>query len=99
MIAVAGSGLTLANFFSAGSAGGFSVSGPSSLAVRTAEGRTTVALSDPSRTQAVARVTLPSAAGTSVVEADAGARVISTSPLTLEFDLDGHGHSKRIVLG
>lgn len=99
MIAVADSGLTLANFFAAGSAGGFSVTGPCSLAVRTADGRTTVALSDPSRTQTVARVTLPSSAGTSVIEADSGARVVSTSPLTLEFDLDGHGHSKRIVLG
>ncbi|QMU97798.1 hypothetical protein FVO59_11715 [Microbacterium esteraromaticum] len=99
MISEAGSGLTLANFFAAGSAGGFEASGSCSLAVRTADGRTTVALSGPSRTQTVARVTLPSADGTTVVEADAGVRVFSTSPLTLEFELDGHGHPKRIVLG
>ncbi|WP_309127268.1 polysaccharide lyase 8 family protein [Microbacterium sp.] len=99
MIRVAGEGLTLANFFAAGEAQGVSVSGACSLAVRTDAGRTTVALSDPSRTQPVARVTLPDAAGASVVEADAGVRVVSSSPLTLEFELDGHGHSKRIVLG
>jgi hyaluronate lyase len=99
MIRVAGSGLTLANFFAAASAEGIQASGPCSVAVRTDAGRTTVALSDPSRTQTVARVTVPDAAGASIVEADAGVRVVSTAPLTLEFDLDGHGHAKRIVLG
>ncbi len=99
MIRVAGQGLTLANFFDAGTASGVEASGPCSVAVRTDAGRTTVAVSDPSRTQAVARVTLPEAAATSVVEADAGVRVVSTSPLTLEFELDGHGHAKQIVLG
>ncbi|MGN7979024.1 polysaccharide lyase 8 family protein [Microbacterium sp. 22195] len=99
MIRVAGSGLTLANFFAASSADGIQTSGPCSVAVRTDAGRTTVALSDPSRTQTVARVTVPNAAGASIVEADAGVRVVSTAPLTLEFDLDGHGHAKRVVLG
>jgi hyaluronate lyase len=99
MIRVAGHGLTLANFFAAGEARGVTASGPCSVAVRTDADRTTVALSDPSRTQTVARVTLAEAPGASVLEADAGVRVVSTSPLTLEFALDGHGHSKRIVLG
>ena len=99
MIRVAGSGLMLANFFAAASADGIQASGPCSVAVRTDAGRTTVALSDPSRTQTVARVTVPDAAGASIVEADAGVRVVSTAPLTLEFDLDGHGHAKRVVLG
>ncbi|GAT74261.1 putative polysaccharide lyase family 8 [Microbacterium sp. HM58-2] len=99
MIRVAGQGLTLANFFAAGEAQGVTASGPCSVAVRTDAGRTTVAVSDPSRTQAVARVSLADAGSASVIEADAGARVVSTSPLVLEFELDGHGHSKRIVLG
>ncbi|MFD5214018.1 polysaccharide lyase 8 family protein [Microbacterium sp. NPDC058345] len=99
MIRVAGEGLVLANFFAAAEAHGVTASGPCSVAVRTDAGRTTVAVSDPSRTQSVARVTLADAVGASVVEADAGVRVVSASPLTLEFALDGHGHSKRIVLG
>ncbi|WP_242519374.1 polysaccharide lyase 8 family protein [Microbacterium esteraromaticum] len=99
MVRAARDGLTLANFFAGGSAGGYETTGPCSLAVREHDGRTTIALADPSRTQDVARVTLPKGTGTTVVEADAGVRVVSTSPLTVEFALDGHGHAGRIVLG
>ncbi|OZB81390.1 MAG: hypothetical protein B7X41_16910, partial [Microbacterium sp. 14-71-5] len=103
-IRVAGQGLVLANFFQATPADatpayGVTVGGPCSLAVRTDAGRTTVALSDPSRTQTTARVVLAGVAESTVVEGDDGVRVVGTSPLTLEFDLDGHGHAKRIVLG
>lgn len=98
MIKVARDGLTLANFFAAASAGAIEASGPCSVAVRADGGRTTVALSDPSRTQQVARVTLADVSTSSVVEADAGVRIVSAAPLTIEFELDGHGHSKRIVL-
>jgi hyaluronate lyase len=103
-IRVAGQGLTLANFFQATPSGGaptsgVTVSGPCSLAVRTDGGRTTVALSDPSRTQKTARVVLAGVAETTVIEGDDGVRVVGTAPLALEFDLDGHGHAKRIVLG
>ncbi|GAA4480034.1 polysaccharide lyase 8 family protein [Microbacterium panaciterrae] len=104
VIRIAGQGLTLANFFQAtptdaAPACGVTVSGPCSLAVRTDSGRTTVALSDPSRTQKTAQVVLAGFPGSTVVEADDGVRVVATSPLTLEFDLDGHGHAKRAVLG
>ena len=103
-IRVAGQGLVLANFFQATPAGaapayGVTVGGPCSLAVRTDAGRTTVVLSDPSRTQTTARVVLAGVAQSTVVEGDDGVRVVGTAPLTLEFDLDGHGHAKRIVLG
>ncbi|MGN8025521.1 polysaccharide lyase 8 family protein [Microbacterium sp. 22242] len=104
LIRVEGQGLTLANFFAATPAGqapvhGVTVSGPCSLAVRTDGGRATVVLSDPSRTQKTARVVLAGVSASAVVEGDDGVRVVATSPLTLEFDLDGHGHAKRIVLG
>ncbi|MHC1150306.1 polysaccharide lyase 8 family protein [Microbacterium sp. GCM10011525] len=98
VIGVAGQGLTLGNFFGAGSAAGVTASGPCSVAVRTDAGRTTVAVSDPSRTQATARIELADVSGT-VVEGDEGVTVVSASPLTLEFALDGHGHAKRVVLG
>ncbi|MFE6735888.1 polysaccharide lyase 8 family protein [Microbacterium sp. NPDC057650] len=98
MIGVSRQGLTLANFFAAGSAAGVTASGPCSVAVRTDSGKTTVAVSDPSRTQKVATVTLADVTG-SVIEADDGVTVVSTSPLTVEFALDGHGHSKRVVIG
>ncbi|OFI37540.1 sugar isomerase [Arthrobacter sp. SW1] len=94
--------LTLANFFAATPAGqavqGVITSGPCSLAVREEAGQVTVALSDPSRTQPTARVTLDGVAASAVVDADPGVTLIGTAPLTLEFALDGHGHSKRVVL-
>ncbi|WP_309064957.1 polysaccharide lyase 8 family protein [Microbacterium sp.] len=93
--------LTLANVFQAIPAGadhGIQASGPCSLAIRQDGPRITVALSDPSRTQGVAQVTLGKLAAKTVIEADEGVTVVSTSPLTLSFALDGHGHSKRIVL-
>jgi hyaluronate lyase len=104
LIRVASQGLTLGNFFQAtpsdpAPAYGVTVSGPCSLAVRTDAGRTTVALSDPSRTQTTARVVLAGVAESTVLEADDGVRVVGAAPLALEFDLDGHGHAKRIVLG
>jgi hyaluronate lyase len=104
LIRVASQGLTLGNFFQATPsdqvpAYGVTVSGPCSLAVRTDAGRTTVAVSDPSRTQTTARVVLADVAESTVLEADDGVRVVGAAPLALEFDLDGHGHAKRIVLG
>ncbi|GAB6859543.1 polysaccharide lyase 8 family protein [Microbacterium xylanilyticum] len=104
VIRVTSEGLTLGNFFQAtpsdeSPAYGVTVSGPCSLAVRTDAGRTTIAVSDPSRTQTTARVVLAGVAESTVLEADDGVRVVGTAPLALEFDLDGHGHAKRIVLG
>jgi len=97
-------GVTLANFFAATPADaspgyGVTVSGPCSLAFRKADdGTVTVALSDPSRTQAVARVSLAGVAVSGVVSGDPGVTVVSTSPLTLDVALDGHGHARTVVL-
>ncbi|WP_245413105.1 polysaccharide lyase 8 family protein [Arthrobacter celericrescens] len=102
MVRDASQGLLLANFFAATPAGqpvrGVTSSGPCSLAVREETGKVTVALSDPSRTQPLARVTLDGVAASAVVDSDPGVTLIGTAPLTLEFALDGHGHSKRVVL-
>ena len=103
MVEDRGRSLKLANFFAATPAGttpahGVTVSGPCSLAVRQDGGNLVVALSDPSRTQPVARVSLAGVAASAVVESDPGVSVVSTSPLTLEFTLDGHGHAKKVVL-
>jgi len=68
------------------------------VAVRQDGDALVVALSDPSRTQPVARVSLAGVAASAVVSSDPGVSVVSTSPLTLEFTLDGHGHSKKAVL-
>lgn len=96
-------GLRLANFYAASLSGaapaqGITVSGPCSVAVRQDGDALVVALSDPSRTQPVARVSLAGVAASAVVSSDPGVSVVSTSPLTLEFTLDGHGHSKKAVL-
>ncbi|MFJ3956027.1 polysaccharide lyase 8 family protein [Arthrobacter sp. NPDC090010] len=96
--------LVLANFFAptptdAPAPHGVTASGPCSVAIRQEDTRVTVALSDPSRTQSTARLSLDGFSVTDVVvEADAGVKVVSTAPFTLEFALDGHGHSKRVVL-
>lgn len=99
MIRIADSGLTLANFFEPGTAAGFETTGACSLGIREDATSTTVALSDPSRSQPIACVTISECAHSVVLEADDGVRVLATSPLTLEFSLDSHGHTKRIVLG
>ncbi|WP_299537189.1 polysaccharide lyase 8 family protein [uncultured Streptomyces sp.] len=62
-------GLTAVNFWEPGTAAGITSSGPASVLVRRAHGRTTVAVSDPGRTQDTVTVRLPFAAR-EVVRAD-----------------------------
>jgi Polysaccharide lyase family 8, C-terminal beta-sandwich domain./Polysaccharide lyase family 8, super-sandwich domain./Polysaccharide lyase family 8, N terminal alpha-helical domain. len=95
--------VVLGNFFAAadgtGTQHGITVSGPCSTAVHRESGRITISLADPSRTQSVARIALPDAGAGSVISADDGVTLVGTAPLTVEFQLDGHGHSKSIVIG
>ncbi|UJP08781.1 polysaccharide lyase 8 family protein [Microbacterium sp. KUDC0406] len=103
VVADGGNGLTLANFFAASPAGaapshGITVSGPCSVAAHRDGDLLAVALSDPSRTQTSARVTFADVQAVAAGEADDGVTVVSTSPLTLQFALDGHGHSARIEI-
>ncbi|MDP5227996.1 MULTISPECIES: polysaccharide lyase 8 family protein [Arthrobacter] len=95
--------LTLANVFQATPAGeppasGIIASGPCSVAVHEESGTVTVALSDPSRTQPLAQVTLTGVSASAVVDADPGVTVLSTAPLAVQFALDGHGHAKKVTL-
>ncbi|PYG99930.1 sugar isomerase [Arthrobacter stackebrandtii] len=101
LIKVADESLIAGNFFSAAEASGYSASGPCTVAVHEVGTQLTLTLADPSRTQAVVRLTLPpTAAGwNSVAAADDGCTVISTSPLTVEFAVGGtRGHQKSITL-
>ena len=91
--------LVLANFFAAGSAGGYTVSGPCTLAAHQAGNQLTLSLSDPSRTQASLRITLPGSRWRTVVQADDGVALVSAGPVVIEVQLDGHGHQKNLTLG
>lgn len=87
--------LVMANFFAGGSAGGYTASGPCSVAVRQVGDKLTVSVADPSRSQDSVRVTLPGSWNT-VIQADAGAALIAGN--TIEVQLDGHGHQKNLTL-
>ncbi|GAB3795519.1 polysaccharide lyase 8 family protein [Humibacter antri] len=95
-----GSGVTLANFYGAPTSPveGMQVSGPCSVGVHRDGDTITVALADPSRTQSTATLVLPDAGSFTVSQADAGASLVGTGPLTLHFALDGHGHARQIIL-
>ena len=74
------------------------MSGPCSVGVHRDGDTITVALADPSRTQSSATLVLPDSGSFTVSQADAGASLVGTGPLTLRFALDGHGHAQQIVL-
>ncbi|MFE0463698.1 polysaccharide lyase family 8 super-sandwich domain-containing protein [Kitasatospora sp. NPDC058965] len=71
-------GLTMANFFAAGSAGPLTASGPCSVLVREQGGTMTVAVSDPTRTATTVQVTV-ARTGYAAVGSTAGITVLSTS--------------------
>ncbi|KIA72165.1 hyaluronate lyase [Arthrobacter sp. MWB30] len=90
--------LVLANFFAAGTAGGYAVSGSCTLAAHQAGNQLTLSVADPSRTQASVRITLPGSQWRTVVQADDGVAVVSAEPVVIEVQLDGHGHQKNLTL-
>ncbi|MGP0221727.1 polysaccharide lyase 8 family protein [Paenarthrobacter sp. NCHU4564] len=96
MIGLDKEGLVMANFYAAGSAEGYTVSGPCTLAAHRVNGTLTVSVADPSRTQASVRVTVPGS-WSKLVSADEG--TILSGPSTIEVQLDGHGHQKNLTLG
>jgi hyaluronate lyase len=99
MVKVAKDRLVLANFFAAGSVADYSVSGPCTLALRRTGDRLTVSVADPSRTQSSVRITLAGSASGTLVDSDAGVTLVSTDPLVIDVQLDGHGHQKNLTLG
>jgi hyaluronate lyase len=101
LLSVPGDSLTLGNFYAAASAKGFTASGACSLAVHEDGKELTVTVADPSRTQSIVRLTVPTLGKqwARTVAADGGVNIISTQPLTLEFAMGGtHGHQKAITL-
>jgi len=95
--------LVLGNFFTATSRdfqakGLYASSGPCSLAVRETDTALSIVVSDPSRTQASVRVTLPGTKWRRVLKADKGTTLVSTNPLVIEVLLDGRGHQKYMIL-
>ena len=95
MIGLDKEGLVMANFYAAGSAEGYTVSGPCTLAAHRVNGTLTFSVADPSRTQASVRVTVPGS-WSKLVSADEG--TILSGPSTIEVQLDGHGHQKNLTL-
>ncbi|MFC9392766.1 polysaccharide lyase family 8 super-sandwich domain-containing protein [Streptomyces sp. NPDC057027] len=71
-------GLTMANFFAAGSAGPITVDGPCSVLMKEQSGSMTVVVSDPTRGTATVRVTIARSTYKSV-QASSGVQVLSTS--------------------
>ncbi|MFD3928810.1 polysaccharide lyase family 8 super-sandwich domain-containing protein [Streptomyces sp. NPDC058614] len=81
-------GVTAANFFSAGSVGGITVSAPCSVVTRQSGGTLTVAVSDP--THSASTITVQLVHGGTPVSADSRVTVTQSSPtLTLTVDVSG----------
>ncbi|WP_026556489.1 polysaccharide lyase 8 family protein [Arthrobacter sp. 35W] len=100
MIQVKGEDLVLANFFAAGSAGGYTASGPCTVAIRETKAGLEIAVADPSRTQTSIRLELPQTKFSTVAAADPNVKLIGTKPLVLEVQLAGtRGHQQNATLG
>ncbi|MGW0882618.1 polysaccharide lyase family 8 super-sandwich domain-containing protein [Streptomyces sp. NPDC002671] len=91
-------GLTMANFFAAGSAGPITVDGPCSVLVREG-GSMTVAVSDPTRAATTVRITIARTGYASVTSAS-GITVLSTSgQVSLVAETGGkHGASQTATI-
>ena len=72
-------GVTMANFFAAGTAGQITVNAPASVSVQNANGQLTIAVSDPSWASATVEVQVAISGFTSVSSASTGLTVLSTS--------------------
>lgn len=92
-------GLTMANFFAAGTVGPLTVSAPCSVVVREQDGTMTVAVSDPTRTSATVHLTV-ARQGYASVAAASGATVLSTAgQVALLAETGGtHGASRTVTL-
>lgn len=72
-------GVTMANFYAAGTAGPITVNGPASVSVQEAGGALTIAVSDPSWTASTIEMQVAISGYTSVTSATSGMTVLSTS--------------------
>lgn len=81
-------GLTMANFWAAGSAAGIAVDAPASVVVEQADGVTTVAVSDPTHKQTSVTVDLD-VARIQRAECDDGVEAVRLDPPRLAIDVTG----------
>ncbi|MBF9069669.1 polysaccharide lyase family 8 super-sandwich domain-containing protein [Streptacidiphilus fuscans] len=88
-------GVTMANFFAAGTAGPITVDAPASVSMQTATqaggGQLTVAVSDPSRAAATVHVTVAASGYTSFVSADPTVTVLAVGGGTVELLVETGG--------
>ena len=92
-------GVTAANFFSAGTAGPITVSAPCSVLVRESGGTLAVSVADPTRAAATVTVTIDRS-GYTQATADDGVSVVGLSPITLIVEVGGaQGASRTITFG
>ncbi|MGW8955514.1 polysaccharide lyase family 8 super-sandwich domain-containing protein [Streptomyces sp. NPDC055709] len=92
-------GVTAANFFSAGTAGPVTVSAPCSVLMREADGRLHVAVADPTRSATTITVTI-ARDGYATATGDSQISVTGLDPITLVVETGGSlGTSRTITLG
>ena len=72
-------GVTMANFFAAGTAGSITVNAPASVSVQNTSGELTIAVSDPTWNEATVEVQVAISGFTSVTSVSSGMTVLSTS--------------------
>lgn len=101
-IADSGLGVTMANFYAAGTAGPITVDAPASVSVQEANGELTIAVSDPSWTSATVEVGVAISGFTSVTSTSSGMTVLSTAGgvVNLLVETGGsHGATFTVTLG
>ncbi|WP_309056355.1 polysaccharide lyase family 8 super-sandwich domain-containing protein, partial [Streptomyces sp.] len=92
-------GVTAANFFTAGAAGPITVSGPCSVLMRESGGTLGVSVADPTQTSATVTVTIDRS-GFTKANGDAEVGVTGLAPLTLVVEVGGsQGASRTITFG
>jgi hyaluronate lyase len=72
-------GVTMANFYAAGTAGGITVSAPASVATQVSGSNLTIAVSDPTWNSATIAVTIAASGYTSIVSTDSTVTALSSS--------------------
>jgi hyaluronate lyase len=95
----AGLGLSAANFFNAGSAGGITVDAPCSVILRASAGTLGLSVADPTRTAATVTVTV-ARAGYVAATAGPGVSVIAAGPtgITVLVEVGGaHGATRQVT--
>lgn len=98
-IADSATGITAANFYTAGTAGPITVTAPCSVLIRETGNLLRVAVADPTRASTTITITVDRA-GYSTATGDPQVTVLDTDPITLLVEVGGaHGASRTITFG